>query len=288
MTGKRGIALRNRIRLARLEHAATRWESAAVIGLTIVTTPAVQLIAVIGLVPDWAWIAVLLFGTVAELSLILSSATDPDAGTGFVVSVLETHFDVPNIRDEAIRQLVGRGFEYRARMEGVLGGKDQASRGALSETVAQVDRWIGGIARLARRLDGFRGEAGFQSDEKSRIQDRVTGLDNQLQAETDEKVKREVRKTAAGHKHRLRMIGEWENLMERGALQLENAVGALGTIYTQTALVAARGMDAGEATRLSSEIAEEARQVDTVLAAMDRVYEPVPGDDGEDGEEDWQ
>ncbi len=281
MTGKRGIALRNRIRLARLEHAATGWESAAVIGLTIVTTPAVQLIAVIGLVPDWAWIAVLLFGTVAELSLILSSATDPDAGTGFVVSVLETHFDVPNIRDEAIRQLVARGFEYRARMEGVLGGKGQASRGALSETVAQVDRWIGGIARLARRLDGFRGEAGFQSDEKSRIQDRVTGLDSQLQAETDEKVKREVRKTAAGHKHRLRMIVEWENLMERGALQLENAVGALGTIYTQTALVAARGMDAGEATRLSSEIAEEARQVDTVLAAMDRVYEPDPSDDGE-------
>jgi hypothetical protein len=281
MTGKRGIALRSRIRLARLEHAATRWESAAVIGLTIVTTPAVQLIAVIGLVPDWAWIAVLLFGTVAELSLILSSATDPDAGTGFVVSVLETHFDVPNIRDEAIRQLVARGFEYRARMEGVLGGKRQASRGELSETVAHVDRWIGGIARLARRLDGFRGEALFQAEEKHRLQDRIAGLESQSQAANDEKVKRQVRKTAAGHKHQFRMIVEWENLMERGALQLEHAVGALGTIYTQTALVTARGMDAGEATRLSSEIAEEARQVDTVLAAMDRVYEPDPGGDGE-------
>ena len=36
-------------------------------------------------------------------------------------------------------------------------------------------------------------------------------------------------------------------------------------------------MDAGQATQLSREIAEEARQVDTILAAMDRAYEPDCG-----------
>jgi len=39
----------------------------------------------------------------------------------------------------------------------------------------------------------------------------------------------------------------------------------------------ARGMEAGDAARLTEEILQEIGQVNAVLAAMDRVYEPDLG-----------
>jgi hypothetical protein len=277
MNGKRGITVRNRIRLARLEYAATRWESATTIALTIITAPAAQFLAAIQLLPDAAWVTVLLFGVAAEGVLILSSMTDPDSGTGFVGTVLERYFGVVGLRDEALRHHVSRAFEYRARMEGVLGGKGRASRGAMFETVAQVDRWLDGICRLARRLDRYRDEITFQAADKAQLQDRIAGLEGRAADAGDGKVLRQLRETIAGLRHQLRMIEELENLVERGGLRLEHAVGALGTIYTQVTIFAARGMEADDAARLANEISEEIGQVDAVLAAMDRVYEPELG-----------
>ena len=63
--------------------------------------------------------------------------------------------------------------------------------------------------------------------------------------------------------------------MERGELRLEHAVGALGTIYTQVTIFAARGVDEGDAARLARDISDEITQVEAVLAAMDRILEPV-------------
>jgi len=285
MRDRQNISLRNRIRLARLEFATMRFESAAMIALTIVATPAVYLLAGIRLLPGEAWIAILLFGLAAEGALILSSMSDPESGTSHVGAMLEAHFGVLGIRDKAIREQVGRAFEYRVRMEDVLGGKGRVLRGTMSETVAGVDSWLTGIGRLAKRLDRFRDEALFQSADKFQLRERISDLEGRAREVSDKKVQRQLRETMAGRRHQLRMIEKLENLMERGELRLEHAVGALGTIYTQVTIFAARGMDEGDAARLAHEISDEIEQVDAVLAAMDRVYEPGAGAIGdEEGE----
>ena len=275
MNAKRGMTLGSRIRLARLEFAATRWESAAMIALTVISTPAAQLLAAIQLLPDAAWIAVLVFGIVAEGVLLLSSITDSDsdAGIGFVGETLRKHFGVTGIGDATLHGQVARALEYRTRMEAVLGGKSRASRGAMSGTVVQVDRWLDGICRLARRLDGFRDEVNFQAADKSHLLTRIADLEGRATDAADGKVKRQLQQTAAGLRRQLRTIEELEGLIERGGLRLEHAVGALGTIYTQITILAARGMEADDAARLAGEISEEVGQVDAVLAAMDRVYD---------------
>ena len=289
MAGRQTVTLRSRIRLARLEHAITRLESAAMIAFTIISTPAAYLLAGIQLIPDDAWIGILLFGLAAEGALILSSMSDPESGTGHVGAMLEAHFGVLGIGDDAIREQVAQAIEYRARMEGVLGGKGRASRGAMSETVAGVDSWLTGIGRLARRLDRFRDDASFQSADKFQLRERIGDLMRRTREATDKKVQRQLRETIAGRKHQLRMIEELENLMDRGELRLEHAVGALGTIYTQVTIIAARGLDEGDAARLASEISDEIDQVNAVLAAMDRIYEPasvVAGDEQEERHDD--
>ena len=273
MNPKRGITLGSRIRLARLEFAATRWESATMIALTVISTPAAQLLAAIQLLPDAAWIAVLAFGVAAEGVLLVSSITDSDAGLGFVGETLRKHFGVTGIGDATLHGQVARALEYRTRMEAVLGGKSRASRSAMSGTVAQVDRWLDGICRLARRLDGFREEVSFQADDKLHLGTRIADLEGRAAAAADGKVKRQLQQTLAGLRRQLRTIEELEGLIERGGLRLEHAVGALGTIYTQITILAARGMEADDAARLAGEISQEVGQVDAVLAAMDRVYD---------------
>jgi hypothetical protein len=277
MAGKGNITLRTHIRLARLEYATMRIETAVMIALTITATPAAYLLAGILLLPDATWIGVLLFGLLASGALILSSMSDPESGTGYVGAMLEAHFGVIGIGDDAIREQVAQAVEYRARMEGVLGGKGRALRGTMSETVAGVDSWLTGIGRLAKRLDRFRDDASFQSGEKFQLRERIVDLERRAREASDKKVQRQLRETIAGRKHQLRMIEELENLMERGELRLDHAVGALGTIYTQVTIFVARGTDEGDAARLASEISDEIDQVDAVLAAMDRIYEPATG-----------
>ena len=285
MAGRRTLTLRNRIQIARLEYATTRFESAAMIALTIIFTPAAYLLAGILLLPDEAWIAILLFGLAAEGALILSSLSDPESGASNVGAMLEAHFGAFGIGDDAIREQVTQAIEYRARMEDVLGGKGRALRGTMSETVAGVDSWLTGIGRLAKRLDRFRDDASFQSADKFQLRERIDDLERRAREASDKKVQRQLRETIAGRKHQLRMIEELENLMERGDLRLEHAVGALGTIYTQVTIFAARGMDEVDAARLAREISDEIDQVDAVLAAMDRIYEAATAVTGDKEEE---
>lgn len=275
MAGRQNVTLRTRIQLARIEYATTRLESAAMIALTIIATPAVYLLAGIQLLPDEAWIGVLLFGLVAEGALILSSMTDPESGSSHVGAMLEAHFGVVGISDDALRGQVSRAIEYRARMEAVLGGKRRELSGTMSETVAGVDSWLRGIGRLAKRLDRFRDDASFQSAEKFQLRQRIDDLERRTREASDKKVQCQLRETTAGLKYQLRVIEELENLMERGELRLDHAVGALGTIYTQVTIFVARGTNEGDAARLAREISDEVDQVDAVLAAMDRIYEPT-------------
>ena len=227
MLGRRKMTLRTRIRLARLEYAVMRFESAAMIALTILATAAAYLLAGWHVLPDSVWIAVSSFGLVAEGVLIWSSMSDPKAGTGHVGGMLEEYFGVLGIDNDSIRKQVDRAIEYRARMEEVLGGKKRALDGAVSETVAGVDNWLRGIGRLAKRLDQIRNEASFLSAEKFRLRKRIDDLDCQVREGSDKKTQRQLRETVAGRKHQLRKIEELENLLERGELRLEHAVGAL-------------------------------------------------------------
>ncbi len=273
--------LRALIRRARLEYAMMRFESAATIAATIILSPAAYLLAGILLLPAETWIFILGFGLAAEAALVAVSASDPDSGSGHVAAMLERHFGVFGIRDAAIRGKVDQAFEYRIRIEDLLGGSRRALRGALGETVAAVDNWLAGIGSLAARLDRFREDASFQAENKFELQQRVGDLERRAREASDQKIRGQLVETAATRKHQVRMIEELENLMERGELRLEHAVGALGTIYTQVTIFAARGMDEGDGARLASEISDEIEQVDAVLAAMDRIYEPERiGQDG--------
>ena len=96
------------------------------------------------------------------------------------------------------------------------------------------------------------------------------------------KTKDQLRETMAGRRHQLRTIEELEILTERGLLRLEHAAAALGTIHAQLAMFTARGEEQGDAVTLAQDINAEIREIDAVLAALDRVYASSHADDSVD------
>jgi len=274
MRYEREVSLQSRFRSARFGHAVLRWESAVLVGITTLAVPAALIAGDLGVLPGWAWVPCLLFGLSAEGALVYASATDPESNRRVVAELLHNHYGSQRLRDDAVRQHVVRAFDYRARIEAVLLGRSGSpARSALDQTVLQIDGWLSNICRLAERLDLFLGEAVFQRADKLQVQERVEELREKAETNTDEKVQRKIRETLASRKHQLRTIEELEHTIERGQLQLEHAVAALGAICTQTVLLCAQGVEVGAAHLLSQEISEEAQQVDAILSAMERAYD---------------
>jgi hypothetical protein len=269
----RDMTLGCRLRLARLQHAVMRWESAVVLALTILAVPGAMVLSSAHLLPESTWMAVLAFGLVAEAVLVTCSVTDSAGGMELVQSVLTSHFGAGGIDDGQRRALTGRAIEYRARMEHVLRGRRKFARGALTETEIQVDGWVSSICRLARRLDEFQEELAFQTNAKPNLRSRVAALETKVLTTATGKLQRQLRETLAGGRHQIRAIEDLEGLIERADLRLEHAVGALGTVYSQVTLFAARGVELDDAARLAGEISEETREIENILTAMGRVHE---------------
>jgi len=60
--------------------------------------------------------------------------------------------------------------------------------------------------------------------------------------------------------------------MERGQLQLENTVSALGTIYSQFLLLEAQDVESGRMSRLNQDIAEQVKSLNDVVSTLDELY----------------
>ena len=101
---------------------------------------------------------------------------------------------------------------------------------------------------------------------------RVEQLRALLQQENDLKTKQEIENTILWHEKFMGNIGEIEKTVGRANLKLEQSISQLGTIYSQTLLMDARGLESSRARELHAEIAAEVEQLDETVAAMERVY----------------
>jgi len=272
--------LHDRLRGARFKHALGRTETLAACMVTALATVFVWLNAENFSWPGWAWMAVLLLGLVAVSILIATAMTDSESIAGSVTSILADYFNVEGIADTTIRTQIVQAMAHRARMEEVLFRSGQGTRNLVSDALSAVDDWLSGMGRLALRLETFQTEFHLQSETRLHLLERIDNLERRIGESSDKRTKDQLRETMAGRRHQLRAIEELESLIERGLLRLEHAAAALGTIHAQLAMFAARGEEQGDAVTLAQDINAEIRDIDAVLAALDRVYAGHHSDDG--------
>src|SRR5215470_4895772 len=272
MPPESGAALRRQFWRGMWEHAIFRWESAVVAGLTFLGVSASTVFAASGAIPPWSWLACLLLGLVGEGALIYASLHDPDSHRKVVSRLLRARFRPEQLKDSGLRQKVLTSLDYRSRIETLMRAGDRAdARKGHSDLELQFDGWIGNVYKLAKWLDDFKKDI-YPDDHALDTGRRVEHLRTLLQQEKDPKTKQEIENTILSHEKFMGNLGEIEKTVERANLKLEQSISQLGTIYSQTLLLDARGIESSRAQELHAEIAAEVEQLDETVVAMERVY----------------
>ena len=264
--------LHQRLGYARLRHAVGATEPLITFMATVLATLFVWLNASEYAIPQWSWIVVVFVGLGAASLLIATGMTDPEVNHKSITMTLEEYFHVESITDVNIRAQIIQAVAHRARLQEVLHRSNHGMRSKVLEALAAVDEWLTGMGSLARLLVPFQSEVQRQSEAKLHLLVRINQLEHRVGETIDPRIKIQLRETIAGRRHQQRAIEELESLVERGLLRLEHAVAALGTMNAQLSMLAVRGEQEGEATKLAHDISIEIQEIDAVLVALDRVH----------------
>jgi len=164
-------------RRALLSYALFRWESAAVLALTLV---------LVFLVPDpfrgllsfWRWWCWLVLGILAETLIVVTTLGDPDVRVRLSDERLRTRL-VPNtIANIDYRQAAERALRHRAEIELMLQRtRRKAQREKLRPIVDEVTRWAARIVRFAQHLDDHPRPDQVPAQAESLLQDSLGALE---------------------------------------------------------------------------------------------------------------
>ncbi len=264
-------ALEEKVQKAILQESFFRWESAAIIALTLLLTVlSATNVPVANLIPWWVWSA---GGLLAEVALVYSSLSDPKFGEQVAAKLLHQDFQPQRLHDKQLQRQLKEALEYRSRIEEAIRSRaNSLVKEELSQTGRQIDEWIEHIYDLAQRIDRYRRDQVIVQRDRKRAELRLGELRQTLQAERDRAVRQTIESTMDGLVRQIETIERLENTIQRAELQLESTLTALRTIYSQTMLVDAKDIDSSRARRLRHEISEEVSELNDVLLAMGEVY----------------
>ncbi len=260
-----------------LTQAIYRWESAALIALTLI---------LFAFVPQplpfwqrWFW---LVLGALGEAGLVWSSLKDPEFRAKAVAAMFRERFNPRDIKNAGLRQRVEKALEYRDRIDAVIEqNREGIMRDHLRDVSQGITTWLANVFRLARRLDAYLADDMIRQDRQS-LPSAIDNLKRRLAMEDDDAVKRQISQTIAQKQIQLDNLRKLQNVMERAQYQLESTITAIGTVYSQVMILDSRGVASGRAQRLQQEVADRVRVLRDVVTTRDEVYHvgggpPAPG-----------
>jgi hypothetical protein len=267
----RKLKLSTRFRLAKLESAILSPGLAAFVGLSIFGLIWQQGEAGFDIAPQ-VWMMIQLWWAFMAGSFAVVTYRNGDNDAGILKDLLEDDLHVGELRDEDLARQIRLAVGYRTALETTLrtGGRDNPPY--IADTLVRLDDWLSGLGRLARRVDHFRTETAFQAGQIFDLRQRIADLDARVAEAIDMKLIGQLRETIAGRRHQLRLAEELDRLTERGLLSIEHAVASVGTVCAQLALVSTSEHGLSDGADLSRDIGTEIEQVDSVLAAFERVH----------------
>lgn len=263
--------LRARATKALLAYAVLRWESAITLALTLILAVFVP-DPFKGILPFWQWWFWLILGLLAEILIVVTSIYDPQVRERVVGEMFRQKFDPREVATPAYRNKIVKALEYREQMEYLLQHtRDGALRVHLQATINDVSQWINNMFTLARRLDHYSRSTILKQD-KDALPDEIKALQARLAAETDSRVRTQLEQSVDQKQAQAEQLERLDKTMQRAALQLDDTLSAMSTVYAQMQLIGAKDIDSGRAQRLREDIADQVTSLDDVVQAMDEVY----------------
>ncbi len=252
---------------ALLTNAVFRWESAAVIGGTVLLS--VFFSQWLTGWPVWAWP---LGGAIAEIAVIISSLTDKSELQKVMESLFREKYNASGIHDRELRAKLDEAEQYRQRIQEVVAQQKKGIiRDRLVETTNQVYDWIAHMVTLARRLDVYRNDQIIQRDQVSAPKE-ISDLQARMVRERDPQVREQMTSTLESKQQLVQSLQELDGRMQRADLQLDHSLAALGTVYSQLLLVSSKEVDSDRADRLRDDIRGEVMALQDLVDSLNEVY----------------
>lgn len=272
-----GLAVRRRLRRARLSAALTMTGTALIMGGVIVSASLAYVMQTWGLLRDGAWAWGLAAGSTVVFAKVLADLFDHSNDAGLWRGVLQEAFGEGMRADTDVARQARLAIEFRTRLAAAEAEADAPSRRMVAADTRQLDAWLDGIVDLARRVASQRGEANFQSGLATRARQRRNEIASRMGEATDEAHAQRLQQAVRGVDAQIKAAENYARAVEAGYLQLEHAVGSFGAVCSQLALVLSQGNAASTPNAFLERIVAERDTVGQLLEAIDRV-EPPPTD----------
>jgi hypothetical protein len=249
-------------------NAIFRWESAAVIGTTVLAS--VFFNQWLPGWPVWAWPVA---GLVAEVAVVITSLTDKGEMQKVMESLFREKYNTGGIRDRELRAKLDEAEEYRRRVQEVVNQqKSGILRDRMVSTTSQVYDWIANMVALARRIDTYRADQIIRRDQAA-VPKEIGELEARMARERDPQVREQMVTTLESKRRFADNLQELNGRMERADLQLDHSLAALGTVYSQVLLVSSKDVDSDRADRLRDDIRGEVTALQDLVESLNEVYD---------------
>ena len=251
-----------------LQYAFFRWESAVIIALTILLT--FLLPRPFFWWPRFGWPVA---GLIALSVLVYSSLTDADANAQILLRTFQAQFDPRTIHDQGLRTKVTSALEYQRRIEmQIRQQRNGVLRDRLEDTAGQITDWLSNIFQLALRLDTYERDD-LLARERATLPQEIDRLLAQRRNESNPKVQTQLDEVVESKRTHWQALRELDNRMKQAALQLDQSLTSLATIYSQVQLIDAQSIGSGRAERLQADIKEQVDRLNDLVDSINDVYD---------------
>ncbi len=259
--------MKEKLKLALIQQALLRWENAVLIALAILLTAFLP--QPFAFWPVWGWGLLALAGVIA---ITLSGLRETGVQEAAIEGMLYQEYNPAFIRTKAIRASFLQGLGYRRTIEQMIAGTPEGViRTRLNDLSDKVNQWTSYIYQLARVLDDYQCDPMLRKDPAA-IQAELSRIQADMARQTDAGVIAESKNLVASKQKYLQTSEALKDKMDAAALQLEQSLDAMATIYTQLKLLETRDMESVNTQAIDHDIDEQVSRMGDLIEGLQKAY----------------
>lgn len=260
--------LQKKAQSAIIQYAFFRWENAVIIAGAILLTAFLP--NPFPWWPIWGWP---LLGLIGVIILLITSLTDEETTAKVLQILFQERFDPQRIKNQELREDVKTALKYQYSIEAQIQQQEDGSmKTRLADTANQLSDWLKNIYRLALRLDAYKRDA-LLAHERETLPKEINKLLAQREDEGDAVVTQEIDEVLESKEKQQQILDQLNRRMKQAALQMEQSLTALATIYSQIQLIGVQDLDSGRSERLQADIQEQVKQLNDLISSINEVYD---------------
>jgi hypothetical protein len=260
--------MKRKIEFALIQQALLRWENAVLIALAILLTAFLP--QPFDFWPEWGWGVMALVGVIA---ITFSSLGERDVQSAAVDDVLYQEYNPAEIKTPNLRAVFLQSLKYRSTIEQMVNqSRDGVVKTRLNDLAEKVRQWISYIYDLARMLDDYQRDPMLHKDPAA-IQAEINRIQASLARETNHILVDESKNLIASKQKYLETSAELKDKMQGAAMQLEQSMDAMATIYTQFKLLESRGLEDINTQAIDHDIDEQVNRMGDLIDGLQKAYQ---------------